>query len=270
MAATQISEAVRVPTHAYMQLGDMRWRVDPNSVDWTFQMDTAVINTIGGQVVQILGATLSDLVVQGDFGQQRPVKSGPGTESWKLAAAFHQKIKSYMDRQTLPAKTATQSTSAASKKQVKKTGILTDAGVVHTPLPLTYHDGLHNWSFKVLIKQLDDGDGSGSLNITNGKFAYKYKLTLFIVESDSTLIRKVASDYFLSRISDGLGWKQTTFNGPKEAQDAQDFITANGGSVSAFLDKVLTGEPLTDPAPTAKTPTPKTPGTPTGPKAKYN
>jgi hypothetical protein len=222
-----------------MQLGDLRWRVDPSSVDWSFQLDTAVINTIGGQVVQILGATLSDLVVQGEFGQDH--KSN--TVSWKLAAAFHTKIKSFMDRQTLPAKTVHSGGS-------RRSGILSDAGVIHDPLPFTYHDGLHNWTFKVLVKALDDGDGSGSLNITNGKFAYKYKLTLFIVESESTLIRKVASDYFMSRISDGLGWKQTSFNGPPSAQDAQDFITVNGGTVSAFLDKVLTGEKLNEPSPT--------------------
>lgn len=231
---------------AVMQLGDLKWRVDPNSVDWTFQLDTAVINTIGGQVVQILGATLSDLVVQGDFGQDRKTN----TVSWKLAAAFHTKIKAFMDQQTLPAKTAAPKKSGAAGTVANgvRSGILSDAGSIHNPLALTYHDGIHNWSFKVLIKALDDGDGSGSLNITNGKFAYKYKITFFIVETDSTLVRKVASDYFLSRISDGLGWKQTAYNGPPDVQDAQDFITFNGGSVSAFLGKVLTGADLDEPA----------------------
>lgn len=226
---------------AVLQLGDLRWRVDPNAIDWSFQLDTAVINTIGGQVVQIIGATLSDLVVAGAFGQDHS-KNEQGV-SWRLAAAFHQKIKSFMDRQTLPAKT-TKSSGTSSKK---RSGILSDAGVVHEPLTLSYHDGVHNWQFKVLVKALDDGDGSGSLDISNGRFNYTYKLTLFIVQADSELVRKIASDYFLSRISDGLGWKQSSFNGPLNSIDAQKFITVNGGSVSAFLTKVLTGEPLVDP-----------------------
>lgn len=230
---------------AVLQLGDLKWRVDPNSIDWSFQLDTAVINTLGGQVVQILGATLSDLVITGDFGQLR----GKNPQvSWQLAAAFHQKIKQLMDRQTLPARTVGQSQSKGARGHARRTGILSDAGIVHDPLKLTYHDGVHDWTFRVLIKALDDNDGSGSLNITNGKFAYQYKLTLFIVQADSDVVGKVASDYFLSRISDGLGWKQSKFNGPQSSADAQSFIQANGGTVTAFLDKVITEQPLTVPA----------------------
>jgi hypothetical protein len=227
---------------AVLQLGDLRWRIDPNSINWSFQLDTAVINTLGGQVVQVLGATLSDLVIQGAFGMDHT--NGEQGLSWRLAAAFHQKIKSFMDRQTLPAKTV--------HSKSKKSGILSDAGVVHEPLTLNYHDGVHNWTFKVLVKALDDGDGSGSLNITNGKFNYTYKLTLFIVQADTDVVRKIATDYFLSRLADGLGWKQSKFNGPLHSQDAQDFIQVNGGTVSAFLSKVLTGEPLVDPTVTPR------------------
>jgi hypothetical protein len=221
---------------AVMQLGDLRWRVDPTSVDWSFQLDTAVINTLGGQVIQLLGATLSDLTVSGDFGELR----GPNHQaSWQLAAAFHRKIKSMMDRQTLPAKTLAQSQSAAARAATRRSGVLSDVGTVHDPLPLTFHDGVHNWAFRVLIKALEDEDGTGSLNISTGKFSYGYKLTLFVVQTDSDLVKKIASDYFLSRISDGLGWKQSTFNGPKTAAEAQSFITTNGGSIAAYLDKIL-------------------------------
>jgi hypothetical protein len=80
---------------AVMQLGDLRWRVDPTSVDWSFQLDTAVINTLGGQVIQLLGATLSDLTVSGDFGELR----GPNHQaSWQLAAAFHPSVRSSVRR----------------------------------------------------------------------------------------------------------------------------------------------------------------------------
>lgn len=233
-----------------MQLGDLKFRVDPNSVDWSFQIDTSVINTLGGQVVQLLGSTLSDLTVTGDFGQLR---GNHPQVSWQLAAAFHKKIKSMMDAQTLPAKTVSQSKSVAAKS---RTGILSDAGQTHKPVSLVYHDGLHNWSFKVLIKALDDNDGSGSLNITNGKFAYQYKLTLFIVQSDSDAIKKVASDFFLQRLSDGLGWTMSAFNGHATVSAVGDVIQANGGSVAALLDKVLTGGSLSAPTVAKATSTP--------------
>lgn len=228
---------------AVLQLGDLRWRVDPNSVDWSFQLDTSVINTVGGQVIQILGATLSDLVIAGDFGQDHANKQ----ESWQLANAFHQKVKSLMDGQTLPAKTLSQSQSA------KRTGILTDAGPIHDPLPLIYHDGVHDWTFRVLIKSFVDPDGA-SLNIRTGKFSYSYVMTLFVVQADSDIVKKVASDYFLSRISEGLGWSQTSFNGPAKTQDAQDFILANGGSVVGYLDQVFSGGQIVDPSVAAPAP----------------
>ena len=225
-----------------MQLGDLRWRVDPSSVDWTFQMDTAVINTLGGQVIQLLGTTLSDLTISGDFGQDHHTS----IVSWRLAAAFHKKIKQMMDRQTLPAKSDAQSTAKGAQQAAHKKGILTDAGQIHDPYLLRYHDGVHNWRFKVLIKGLADGDGSGSIDHQTGKFSYSYQLTLFVVQADSTEIKKVATDYFLTRISDGLGWSQTKYNAPPSAADAQQFITINGG-IAGLLGSYLSGSPLKDP-----------------------
>lgn len=48
-----------------------RFRVDPNSVRYTYNLNTKVEATYGGQVVQILSVNLGDLIVQADSGAGR-------------------------------------------------------------------------------------------------------------------------------------------------------------------------------------------------------
>ncbi|QDH91754.1 hypothetical protein SEA_PHRAPPUCCINO_79 [Mycobacterium phage Phrappuccino] len=47
----------------------LRFRTNPNSIWWNYKLITAVENTYGGRVVQILGARIEDLVVQVDIGR---------------------------------------------------------------------------------------------------------------------------------------------------------------------------------------------------------
>lgn len=47
-------------------------RLNPNSVDWTYELNTNVVNTYGGQVVQILGLKLGQLNIEGQFGREGP------------------------------------------------------------------------------------------------------------------------------------------------------------------------------------------------------
>jgi hypothetical protein len=212
---------------AVCQLGNLKWRVDPNSINWTYQIDTNRIETLGGQVIQVLGSTLGDLNVSGLFGQDHANK----LESWQLALAFHTRIQQMIDAQTLPAKTVNLGPSNG----------VTDAAVVHQPITLNYLDGKHDWSFKVLIKAISDADGSASLTHSSGKFSYGYRLTLFIVESNTDLLSTVATDLFINNIAQGLGWKRSVYQGKMTASDAMTFLSSNGGSVSAYIDKTLTG-----------------------------
>lgn len=225
---------------AFAQLGNLKWRVDPNQVSWDYQIDATRIETLGGQVVQILGATLGDVTVSGDFGQDRAQKQ----DSWQLAVAFHKRVQQMMDAQTLPAKTIPVGRVAVGTgvgSILNKTRSTSDAAVVHAPLTFSYLDGTHNWQFKVLIKDCSDADGNGSVHHKIGKFSYGYKLTLFVVEAQTDVIKKVATDSYISRISQGLGWKQTKYNGPVSAAEATAFIQSHGGSVTAFLTGVMTG-----------------------------
>jgi hypothetical protein len=179
----------------------VRFRIDPNSIDWNWQIDTSVTPTIGGRVVQVIGATLTDLTVNGSFGQDHG--SGPDGESWLLAEAFYKRIRAMMDHQSADA---------------------TDSGKMQPPAVFTYPP--KNWRFSCYIKDLIDPDGGGSITHSTGKFAHNYSLVLFIVEelSDSlikagtshgvlnTAKAKAINDY-LARISDGIGWHFSQYNG---------------------------------------------------------
>lgn len=214
---------------AVAQLGDLKWRVDPQRVNWSYQIDANRIETLGGQVIQVLGATLSDLTIMGQFGQDHQNK----LESWQLAVAFNTKIQQMMDAQTLPAKTVGGLPSGTSS--------VSDAAVVHKPVTFSYLDGKHNWQFQVLIKSMADADGSNALTHAVGKSSYGYTLTLFIVEADTDVLAKIATDQFISRISSGLGWTRTAFNGALKADEVQAYIDSTGGLANAFLNGALTG-----------------------------
>lgn len=177
------------------------FRINPSAVDWHWEIDTSVTPTIGGRVIQVLGATLSDLTIAGSFGQSRG--DGPDGESWLLAESFYKKIRDMMEWQSRDA---------------------TDPTKMHPPAVFTYPP--KNWKFSVYIKDLSDPEGGGSITHATGKFAHNYQLTLFIVEelSDSLIkagtshgvlnaAKAKAIDAYLSRISDGIGWHFSKYNG---------------------------------------------------------
>lgn len=196
------------------QLGNYTFRLDPDQIHYAYDIDYAVIDTLGGQVVQVLGSTIGDITIAGSFGQDHKNK----LESWQLAESFNTAIRSMMDAQTLPTQ-----------------------GVGHQPIRFTYMDGTHNWDFKVLIKGMSDSDGQGSIDHETGKFSYHYTLTLFLVEDSSLTLKKITTDAFISRISNGLGWKASGFNGSASAADAIAFIQSNSsnGTFDGYVTNLL-------------------------------
>ena len=227
---------------AYCQLGTLRWRIDPTDINWSYQLDTAVIDTLGGQVVQILGGTLSDMTISGDFGHAW-MGSGwtaSGGESWQMANYFHNTIRGLMDQQlSLPQQ-------GGGNAALGRTQIAAESTSVHQPWTFNYSDGVHNWSFKVLVKAITDPDGD-SLDFSNGKYNHKYQLTLFIVQAGSDAVATIASDPFISRIARGVGWDKADFHGLMDTTQVESIIMANGGSISQMLAKSLGGEALVDP-----------------------
>lgn len=177
------------------------FRLAPDDVSWNWEVNTSVTPTIGGRVVQVIGATLSDVTIVGSFGQSHG--DGANGESWVLAEAFASKIKDLMAWQSKDA---------------------TDPGKMQPPAVFNFP--LKGWRFSVYIKDLTDPDGGGSTAHSIGKFSHRYQLTLFIVEELSDALIKAgtsngvlnqqkakAIDEYLARISDGIGWHFSQYNG---------------------------------------------------------
>jgi hypothetical protein len=177
------------------------FRVDPDLIDWTWSVQTNVIETIGGRVIQVLGARLDDLTVQGSLGQDH---SDPAAgQSWQQAQAFLTTVTAIMEQQASDA---------------------TDNALMHPPAVFTYPP--KGWRWNVYVKSLTDPDGSSSLVLKPGKANQRYVLTMFIVNESSALTvagtgetgalaqqSQQAIAQFMARISDGVGWTANKYTG---------------------------------------------------------
>jgi len=176
------------------------FRIDPDSVEWNFKVNTTVINTVAGRVVQVMGATLSDMTIQGHYGQNHLDKADG--DSWKQAEAFVNKLREIQEYQSRDA---------------------TQHGKMHVPATFNYSP--KGWRFGVYVKDLSDTRG-GSVAHAVGRASYDYVLTLFIVDARSQDLvpagtvrgsldkaKQAAIDSYIARISDGIGWHFSQFNG---------------------------------------------------------
>lgn len=179
---------------------NVTFRIDPESISWNWTVITNVVDTIGGRVIQVIGAYLDDLTVQGSFGQDH---STPAGVSWRQAEAFLGLVTSIMEQQ-----------SSDASQQSK----------MHPPAVFSYPQ--RSWRFQCYVKALTDADGGSSIVMTPGKFNQRYTLTLFIVPDGSgKLTRAGTTDgvynakagqaiaAYMARISDGIGWHYSQYNG---------------------------------------------------------
>jgi len=176
------------------------FRLNPSAVDWNFQINTSVTETVGGRVVQVLGATLSDLTVRGSFGEQR---GRTHNSSHALAEKFLADMKAIA---------AYQSSGATVHKPMHQAAIFS-----FPP---------KNWRFRVFIKGLAGGDSDG-ITHTVGKASYDYAITMVIQDdlSDTSKIigqsngvlnmkKDKAIQNYITRIADGIGWQASdAYNG---------------------------------------------------------
>lgn len=189
------------------------FRIDPDSITWSFEVLTNVTETIGGRVIQIIGSYLDDLVIQGSFGQDHSTSQG---ESWRQAEAFLQLITRLMEYQSQDAN---------------------QQSLMHPPAVFTYPP--KNYRFNVYVKDFSDAANPGaSIVLASGKFNQRWQLTLFIVQDASTSLIQAGSSggvinqqaaaavaAYMARISDGIGWSYNQYTG------------LNGGSVTTAPQK---------------------------------
>lgn len=193
----------------------LTFRIDPTSIDYNYQVQTSVTNTVGGRVIQVLGAVLSDVTVSGVIGENRKLGSVPlGQEhpgvSWKLAEAFFAAVQKMMIHQ---------SADATVSPLAGQLSVLKPATFVYSPKGLR---------LQCYIKSITDPDGDGTAGVTHklGRSNYRYTLSLFPVQPESVGLvqagssngvldaaKAAAIDAYVSRISQGIGWRFTAYNG---------------------------------------------------------
>ncbi len=196
----------------------LTFRIDPQSIDWDFEIRTnGGQNTVGGRVVQVLGARLSDLTIMGQFGENVDyAKDKPSGQfehsgrSWRIARRFVGRVRQMIEWQG---------------KDAQNFNLMTP------PAVFTYEP--RKWKFRVYIKGIADPDG-GAITFDSAKFSHSYALTLFVVQEGTDDLVKAGSrdgvidaarekaiGQYISRIADGIGWEPTKYNG--------DFLNYYGG-----------------------------------------
>ena len=189
----------------------LTFRINPQSIDWGFDIHSTVTPTVGGRVVQITGATLRDITVVGYLGENRKTGGPPDNwtydhagVSWRLHEAFIAKCRQIMEYQSRDS---------------------TTPGKMHPPATFNYPD--RDWRWKVYLTDVSDIDGQASIEHRTGKFSYGYQLKLFIVQAGSASLVKAGTSKdavdvaqekaitsYIARISEGIGWRQSEYNGP--------------------------------------------------------
>jgi hypothetical protein len=170
-------------------LGNINFRIDPLEISWPYEIQTAVTSTIGGKVVQVLGASLGDLTVTGTF----------GTGGWQEEVQFLSQITAIAENQT----NAT-------------------SGV-----PVRFYYPPRGFDFQVYVKAITP------IRHTAAEFNPSWELTLFIVQDNfgiTKTLAKDAMDAFIHRISTGIGWKQSIYNGPASAAQAEAILAKAGAT----------------------------------------
>jgi hypothetical protein len=152
-------------------LAGVPFRIDPESVNWSFTAKVSETKTLGGKVVQVYGASLDDMQVEGWFG------SG-GFEEQKTFLARMKKIAEAQESR--PGDTAS------------------------GPVRFLYPG--RGWDFLVYLKAYTQPGGSRSITLQNELLHnLRWALTLHIAEENIGL-KAAGQDLFIKRLSEGLGW----------------------------------------------------------------
>lgn len=220
----------------------LTFRVDPEAFNYNVTVHASVTSTVGGRVIQILGTTVSDVTVQGSIGEDHTLGRDTDGEhagvSWKLATRFFSTIQAYQQLQSAGANTP---------------GSADTTGMFLEPATFIYSPkGLR---FQCYVKSIVDPDGDGTAGVVHkvGRANYRYVLTLFPVQEGSTNLTKAgmsngvldqarakAVDAYIDRISQGIGWKFTAYNGGStpSAQWEKEFQSSNSDATpNSTLDR---------------------------------
>ena len=114
---------------------------------------------------------------------------------------------------------------------------LADSHLVANARPIRFFWPSFGWDFQVWLKSYT-GEGPAAIQLSNTVVAPQWTLALSIVE-DNLSLRQVAADQYIARLSEGLGWQQSEFNGGMDFTDLQETLARRG--VSTLPDYFAVG-----------------------------
>jgi transglycosylase-like protein with SLT domain len=187
-------------------LGGVPFRIDPDSVAWSFAMKVSRRKTVGGDVVQVYGTELGDMTVTGVFGYGD--RSRGDQNGWEDQERFRRQVEAWVD------------------------GSVDTAGA--RPLRFLYPP--RRWDFQVLVRGYTGAGGSGAaIEHANETFNPRWTLALFVVEDSTRRVIAGIKDLYVSRLMNGVGWKQSSYNGPLTQADVDQVLAPYGGDLRGYL-----------------------------------
>lgn len=185
-------------------------RIDPNSVRWNYDSKVKTFESVGGKVIQVFGTTLGNMTIEGSF----------GIGGWQQQVEFLKAMKAIGVEQS------------------------EDNMSQHNKPPLRFTYPPKGWDFMVYLRDFSSPDGPEAVNMSPAIFNPKWTLTLFLAEDNANLT-ELATNAYISRLSKGIGWKQSEFNGPLEDAAAPTSpVFGNTIGTGEFSQDVLRWQPL--------------------------
>lgn len=181
-------------TRGLATLGGLPFLVDPSVVQWTFSAKTSTTYTVGGKVVQIYGTKISDMYVSGNFGAGDA--SAGDTQGWQYQQRYLNQVKKWA-------------------RQAENSGP-----------PLRFVFSPRSWDMHVYLKAYQGTQGAPAIENTITDFNPAWTLVFFVVSDNTGAVASALKDIYISRLMDGVGWKQSKYNGPS----ASDVATTLGGN----------------------------------------
>lgn len=201
-------------------LAGVPFSLDPTSLTWDFSIHSTDAAFLGGKVIQVFGATIGDITVEGHF---------RGKEGHDAQMAFLERMKALADKKVDNPQAA----------------------------PIRFLWPEQGWDFQVYLRQYSTPDGTRSIRVDPMNFAPRWRLILFPVRGTEKL-KQASVTTFIDRLAQGMGWKPTRYNGPLTFTELQAAMANMGATdLTDFYAKAfgLGGNPTATPiSPTAAAP----------------
>lgn len=194
--------------------GGWNFRVDPESVRYSYKPKINSKANIGGKVVQVFGVTISDIVLAGSFGL------GGREEQQRFLAQMISVAQSQADNPSV------------------------------TPQRFVWPD--RGWNIPCWLKSYAEGASQASVVGAPEMFSLKWQLTL-VPESGGSLAG-YATTQLVDRMSQGIGWTKSAFNGPINGPTGVVEALAGGSGFTGVgsAPSPASGSSNSGPAPTGR------------------